>query len=99
MGQLKGDVDLRVAFKIFRRDIRRIVRVPFAVIVVVGVCFLPAMYAWFNIAGFWDPYANTSHLRVAVVNEDKGATTDDTGKFDAGAQGAAQIKRNHEQGW
>ena len=99
MVQLKGDVALRVAFKIFRRDIGRILRVPFAVIVVVGVCFLPAMYAWFNIAGFWDPYANTSHLRVAVVNEDKGATTDATGKIDAGAQVAAQIKSNHDLGW
>ena len=99
MGQLKGDVALRVAFKIFRRDIGRILRVPFAVIVVVGVCFLPAMYAWFNIAGFWDPYANTSHLRVAVVNEDKGATTGATGKIDAGAQVAAQIKDNHDLGW
>lgn len=99
MVQLKGDVALRVAFKIFRRDIGRILRVPFAVIVVVGVCFLPAMYAWFNIAGFWDPYANTSHLRVAVVNEDKGATTGATGKIDAGAQVAAQIKDNHDLGW
>lgn len=99
MVQLKGDVALRVAFKIFRRDIGRILRVPFAVIVVVGVCFLPAMYAWFNIAGFWDPYANTSHLRVAVVNEDKGATTAATGKIDAGAQVAAQIKDNHDLGW
>ena len=57
------------------------------------------MYAWFNIAGFWDPYANTSHLRVAVVNEDKGATTAATGKIDAGAQVAAQIKDNHDLGW
>ena len=35
---------------IFRRDLRRIFRNPVAAIVTVGVCILPSLYAWINIA-------------------------------------------------
>ena len=44
---------------IFRRDLRRIFRNPVAAIVTVGVCILPSLYAWINIAANWDPYKNT----------------------------------------
>ena len=30
------------------------------------MAFVPALYAWFNIVGFWDPYAHTSQIRVAA---------------------------------
>ena len=46
---------------------------PAAWIVIIGMAFVPALYAWFNIVGFWDPYSQTSHIRVAVANEDAGA--------------------------
>ncbi len=36
-------------------------------------------HTWFNIVGFWDPYAHTSRIRVAVANEDEGATEGRTG--------------------
>ena len=64
---------MRTALSIFRRDIRRIMRSPVAVIVTVGVCIIPSLYAWINILANWDPYANTSTMPVAVVIEDEGA--------------------------
>ena len=72
---------------------------PAAWIVIIGMAFVPALYAWFNIAGFWDPYAQTSHIRVAVANEDEGATKDQIGTVNVGAMLETQLKQNDQLGW
>ena len=59
---------MRPVVRSLKRDIRRMVTVPAAWIVIIGLLFVPALYAWFNIVGFWDPYSNTSKIRVAVAN-------------------------------
>ena len=41
-----------------------------------GLVIIPSMYAWFNIEASWDPYQNTSNLKVAVANCDQGYTSD-----------------------
>ena len=74
-------------------------RVPAAWIVIIGMAFVPALYAWFNIAGFWDPYSHTSHIRVAVANEDEGATKDQIGTVNVGAMLETQLKENDQLGW
>ena len=63
------------------------------------MAFVPALYAWFNIAGFWDPYSHTSHIRVAVANEDEGATKDQIGTVNVGAMLETQLKGNDQLGW
>ena len=73
--------------------------VPVAWIVIVGVAFVPALYAWFNIVGFWAPYSQTSHIRVAVANEDVGATKDKLGTVNVGAMLETQLKQNDQLGW
>lgn len=45
-------------------------------IAVIGVLFVPVMYAGMFLWAFWDPYANLENLPVAIVNEDKGAVLD-----------------------
>lgn len=59
---------MRTAFHIYRRDIFRLLRNPIALIITIGVCLIPSLYAWFNIAANWDPYSNTKNLKVAVAN-------------------------------
>ena len=59
-------------FRIFCRDVKRLGKNAIALIIVVGISALPALYAWFNIAANWDPYSNTKGIRVAVANEDEG---------------------------
>ena len=66
---------MRNAFRIFRRDMKRLLRSPAAVLVMIGVCIIPSLYAWFNIAANIDPYSNTSGIKVAVANNDKDATS------------------------
>ncbi len=63
------------------------------------MAFVPALYAWFNIAGFWDPYSHSSHIRVAVANEDEGATKDQIGTVNVGAMLETQLKENDQLGW
>ena len=63
------------------------------------MAFVPALYAWFNIVGFWDPYSHTSHIRVAVANEDEGATKDQIGTVNVGAMLETQLKGNDQLGW
>ena len=63
------------------------------------MAFVPALYAWFNIVGFWDPYSQTSHIRVAVANEDEGATKDQIGTVNVGAMLETQLKGNDQLGW
>ena len=61
---------MRNAFRIFRRDMKRLLRNPAAILVLIGVSILPSLYAWFNIAANIDPYANTSGIKVAEKQED-----------------------------
>ena len=62
-------------FGIFRADFRRISSSVVASVVIIGLCLVPCLYAWFNILSNWDPYgpSSTSNIKVAVANEDRGA--------------------------
>ena len=62
--------------RIFRGDLVHATKNVIGAIVLVGLIVVPALYAWFNIAGSWDPYENTGDLKVAVANEDKGYQSD-----------------------
>lgn len=62
-------------WRIFRSDWQRISASVVAVVVIMGLCLIPCLYAWFNIFSNWDPYepAATSQLKVAVASDDAGA--------------------------
>ena len=61
--------------KIIHLDMKRLGQSVVAVVVIMGLCLVPSLYAWFNILSNWDPYgpASTSNIKVAVANEDDGA--------------------------
>lgn len=65
----------------------------------VGICIIPSLYAWFNIAANFDPYANTGDIKVAVANSDKGAESELTGRLDAGGEIVSNLKENDALGW
>lgn len=90
---------MRKSGQILGRDIRRLLRVPRAFIIIVGVLITPALYAWFNINAFWDPYAHTQNIRIAVVNNDRGASAEHVGEVDVGEQITEQLKSNDKIGW
>lgn len=90
---------LSIIMQIFVRDLKRLVVNPVACIILAGVCILPALYAWYTIETMWDPYANTGSMKVAVVNEDKGADSSYTGKINVGQEVVDELHNNHELDW
>ena len=66
---------MRNAWRIFKGDVRLVATNAIGLMVAIGLVVVPALYAWFNIAGTWDPYENTGGLKVAVANEDAGYTS------------------------
>lgn len=90
---------MRGSVRILRRDLLRLVSVPAAWIVIIGLAFVPALYAWFNIVGFWDPYNQTSRIRVAVANEDEGWTREPIGFVNVGAMLQERLEDNDQLGW
>lgn len=89
---------MRKMIEIFKRDIRRIGKSPAAIIVAVGMCIIPALYAWFNIAANRDPYGNTANIKVAVANNDVGAENRKR-TLKAGEQILEQMEDNDDLGW
>lgn len=89
---------MKKAIKVFKRDIKNLSRNPIALIIIVGVCFLPSLYAWVNIKACWNPYENTSTVPIAIVNNDKGATLDGK-KLNVGNDVVSQLRRNKKIGW
>ena len=35
-------------WRIFSGDMKRLVRNPFALVIAIGLCIIPSLYAWFN---------------------------------------------------
>lgn len=67
---------MRKIWRIFCLDVKHATKNIISLIVCVGLVVIPSLYAWFNIAGSWDPYGNTGNLKVAVANSDEGYQSD-----------------------
>ena len=78
---------------------KRLARVRKSWIIVIGVLITPALYAWFNINAFWDPYSNTENVSIAVANLDSGTDSDLTGEVNIGDQVVEQLRENDQLGW
>lgn len=65
---------MRNIWRIFCADWKRLTASVVAVVVMLGLCLVPCLYAWFNILSNWDPYgpASTGRIKVAVASEDDG---------------------------
>lgn len=84
---------------IFSGDMKRLVRNPFALIIAIGLCIIPSLYAWFNIYSNWDPYANTKNIKIAVATEDAGYQMDDGTTVNMGDSVIESLKENDKIGW
>lgn len=89
---------MKVAHDIFLRDFNKLRTNVIAIIVILGICILPSLYAWFNIAAIWNPYGNTGDIPVAVVNDDKGATLKGI-NVNVGNQIVNNLRANKQMGW
>ena len=86
--------------RIIRGDFSRLRHNVIALIVVVGLVVVPPLYAWFNIAGGWDPYGNTGGMKVAVANTDKGYKSDLIPvEVNIGETVVSQLRANDQLDW
>ncbi|QIC06848.1 YhgE/Pip domain-containing protein [Brevibacillus sp. 7WMA2] len=85
-------------FKIFKRDVKKIATNWAAAIIICGLVFLPSLYAWFNIKASWDPYGQTSGIKIAVSNLDKGAELRGN-KLNIGEEIITSLQENKKIGW
>ena len=89
---------MKMIFKIFKRDIKKIFRNSMAIILAIGLAVLPSLYAWFNIYANWDPYGSTGNMQVAVINNDEGAVIK-TFTVNVGSQIETNLKANDLIDW
>ena len=61
-------------WRVYISDLRRITTNVVALSIVMGLCIIPSLYAWFNIMSNWDPYGEsaTSLMKISVYSEDEG---------------------------
>ena len=85
--------------RIFKDDMRNLIKHFFALIIIIGVCFLPALYAWFNIYSNWDPYGNTEGLKLAAVSMDKGYTNENGEYQNVGEGIIEELRENKSVEW
>lgn len=86
-------------FRIFTTDLKGLMKNFFALVIAIGLCALPALYAWFNIYANWDPYANTGNIRIAVASLDKGWTNKDGEKLNMGGEIMDELREKDSIGW
>ncbi|MEH7118728.1 YhgE/Pip domain-containing protein [Neobacillus vireti] len=85
-------------WKIYKTDWKNISKVPLVILMLGALTILPSAYAWINIKAMWDPYSNTSGIKVAVANEDEGAEIQGK-KINVGKEIVQNLKTNKKLGW
>lgn len=85
--------------RIFLSDLKNLFSSIFIIIIILGVSFLPALYAWLNIYSNWDPYGSTGNLKLAVISLDDGFTTDDGTYNNVGNGVITDLKKNNKIDW
>ena len=67
---------MKKIFQIYLADLKRISTNVVAIVIIMGLGIIPALYAWFNIMSNWNPYGEsaTSQMKIGVCSEDTGVT-------------------------
>lgn len=86
-------------WKIFTGDLKKLVKQPFALVIIIGLCVIPSLYAWFNIFSNWDPYSNTGGIPVAVVSLDQDYTKKDGSVVNMGESVLESLHSNASVKW
>ena len=86
-------------FRILHTDIRGLFSNFFAVMILLAMFVLPALYAWVNIYANWDPYANTGNIRIALASADLGYTTEEGEEVNMGREIIEELAESTAIAW
>lgn len=84
--------------EILKSDFRAVKRSPVVMVVLFGIILVPSFYALLNIEASWNPYNETSNIKIAVVNEDMGCTANGT-QYNVGTSLVDELKNNKDFNW
>lgn len=85
---------------LIRRDLRRATSNVMAIIVVFGLVVIPSLFTWFNVIASWDPFSNTSSLKIAVASADEGYQSDLVPiRLNLGEQVLSELRGNDQLDW
>lgn len=87
-------------FRVFLSDVKRLRSNVVAIVIIMGLSIIPALYAWFNIMSNWNPYGTsaTSQMKVAVCSQDSGVEIGSL-SLNVGDEVIAGLKENTTIGW
>ena len=87
-------------FRVFLSDAKRLRSNVVAIVIIMGLSIIPALYAWFNIMSNWDPYgpSATSQMKVAVCSQDAGVEIGSL-SLNVGDEVITGLKENTTIGW
>lgn len=86
--------------RLTRRDVRHATRNVMASIVIFGLVIIPSLFTWFNVIASWDPFANTSRLKVAVASTDTGYQSELMPiTLNVGEQVLSALRANEQLDW
>lgn len=89
---------MREILRIYKNDWRNLFKIPVAVLLVAALAVLPSVYDWVNVAAVWDPYSNTSGIKIAVTSLDEGATVQEK-SINIGNEVMENLRNNKSLGW
>ena len=85
---------------VFLSDAKRLSSNVVAIVIIMGLSIIPALYAWFNILSNWDPYGEdaTSRMHISVYSEDAGFEYEGL-SVNIGDSVISGLKENSAIGW
>lgn len=88
----------RVHNKALRAEWRNLNTHRMLIVSTIVMLFIPVMYGGFFLGSIWDPYGNTKHLPVAIVNEDQPVMLNGK-ELHVGDDLVGQLKTSDAMGW
>ncbi|GAA0123484.1 MAG: YhgE/Pip domain-containing protein [Clostridium argentinense] len=84
--------------EVTKRDLNKINKNVFKILIALGICVIPVIYGFTYLAGSWDPYNNLDKMKVAVVNEDSGYIREDK-KYNLGEELVDKLNEDKNLDW
>ena len=89
---------MKKIWQVYLSNLKHIFSNRVAFLIVLVLCILPSLYAWFYLKSSRDPYGNTKGLKIAVVNEDLGVVFRDQ-RVNIWADVVNELKTNDSIWW
>jgi putative membrane protein len=89
---------IKKAILIFKNDLKAVKNNPMVIMVLIVLICIPSLYTLLTVQSTWDPYTQTSNMKIAVVNEDAGCVLNGT-QYRIGDYFVEEVKNNKNFSW